>query len=231
VNRGQYNTLIFIVLAFMAGYNLYRYYSSWRQASILPEFEVFDVRTLNNLEPTTIVHYQMRNVGKTTAQEVVTAVSPVDGNDSLPAFFESVPVGGTVSVNRKIPPGDYSEVRIGVYCNGFSKTVFYTVEPNVESDPPLTPDFIVYNLSHTDEPEVNTTAHGAIFWIMNIGGSTAHNVNVSIVQGTSFLIPVLRAGDSEEVTVLIDSTSWKGLEVYITCDEGIIQLYLLVEYG
>jgi len=231
MKRRQINTIFLIIALILVGFNLYRYYMSWRQSRLLPDFEVSNVRILNNLEPRTIVHYELKNNGSTTANYVITAVSPIDGNDSLPAYFEKVLVGETVSINRKIPLENYTKLKIGVNCLIFSKAKYYIVAPNLEPDIPTIPDFIIYNLSLTPFFKNNITVYNAVFSIMNIGGSPAHNVNISVETASSIIMSVLPENEPSRVTIVLDSLSWEGIEVYITCDEGVRQLYYLEKYN
>jgi hypothetical protein len=230
VTRGQLNTILFIIALIAGGMNLYRFYLRYREATSLPEFEVYDVRTYDGLEPRTLVHYQIRNVGASTALEVVTAVSPIDGNYSLPAYFESIPVGEPVSINRKILPGDYTKLRVSVYSLGFKETKFFTVVPDADPKPPESPDFIVYNLTLTALPEDNRTIYRADFGMMNIGGSPAHGVDVSLAPASRTMIPLLPVEEPWMITLDLESLSWEGVDVEISCDEGVSQKYLLAEY-
>lgn len=230
MTRGQLNTILFIVALVLGGMNLYRFYLSYRGATRLPEFEVYDVRTYDGLEPRKLVHYRIRNVGASTALEVVTAVSPIGGNYSLPAYFESIPVGESASINRKIHQGDYSELRVSVYSLGFKENKFFTVVPDADPEPPEIPDFIVYNLTLTTLPEDNLTIYRAVFWMMNIGGSPAHGVDVSLAAASRTMIPLLPVEEPMMITLDLESLSWEGVEVEISCDEGVSQKYFLAEY-
>ena len=230
MTRGQLNTILFIIALIVGGMNLYRFYLRYREATSLPEFEVYDVRTYDGLEPRTLVHYRIRNVGGSTALEVVTAVSPLDGNESIPAYFESIPVGESVSINRKIPPGDYAKLGVGVYSLGFKETKFFTVVPDADPEPPESPDFIVYNLTLTPLPEDNQTIYRSDFWMMNIGGSPAHGVDVSLAPASRMMIPLLPIEEPMMMTLNLESLSWKGVDVEISCDESIRQKYMLADY-
>jgi hypothetical protein len=230
VTRGQLNTILFIIALILGGMNLYRFYLRYREATSLPEFEVYDVRTYVDLEPRTLVHYRIRNVGSSTALKVVTAVSPLDGNESLPAYFERISVGESVSINRKIPSGDYAKLEVGVYSLGFKETKFFTVEPDADPEPQESPDFIVYNLTLTLLPEDNQTIYRSDFWIMNIGGSSAHSVDVSLSPVSKTMIPLLPVEEPTMMTLNLESLSWKGIDVEISCDEGVRQKYMLAEY-
>jgi hypothetical protein len=230
VTRGQLNTILFIIALIVGGMNLYRFYLRYREATSLPDFEVYDVRTYDGLEPRTLVHYQIRNVGASTALEVVTAVSLLDGNESLPAYFESILVGEAVSINRKIPPDDYTKLGIGVYSLGFKETKFYTVVPDSDPEPPESPDFIVYNLTLTPLLEDNQTIYRSDFWIMNIGGSPSHGVDVSLAPASRKMIPLLPVEEPMMITLNLESLSWEGIDVEISCDEGVRQKYMLAEY-
>ena len=231
MKRGQLNTIFLVVAIILAGINLYRYYLRWQQSTLLPDFEVVNVRTLNNLEPRTIVHYELRNNGSINANYVITAVSPIDGNDSLPAYFEEMSVGDIVSINRKIPLENYTQLKIGVNCMRFSKPKYYTITLNPEPYISAIPDFIVYNLSITPFILNNVTVYNAVFSIMNIGGLPAHNVNVSVEPKSNTAISVLPENEPTRVTMVLDSLSWEGVDVHITCDEGVEQLYYLEKYS
>jgi len=230
MKKRQMNTIFLIIVIILAGFNLYRYYMSWRQSRLLPDFEISNVRILNDLEPRTIVHYELKNNGSTTANYIITVVSPIDGNDSLPAYFEKLSVGETVSINRKIPHENYTRLKIGVNCFKFSKAKYYIVTPNLEPDISPIPDFIVYDLSLTPIINNNITVYNTVFSIMNIGGSPAHNVNVSVETASSIIMPVLPENEPSRVSMVLSSLAWEGIEVYITCDEGVRQLYYLESY-
>lgn len=230
MKRGQINKIFLIIAIILSGFNLYRYYMSLSKPRLLPDFEVSNVRILNNLELRTIVHYELKNNGSTTADYVITAVSPIDGNDSLPFYFEKLSVGETVSINRKIPLENYTKLKIGVNCLTFSEAKYYIVTPNLEPDVTTIPDFIIYNLSLTTFFKNNITVYNAVFSIMNIGGSPAHNVNISVETASSIIMSVLPENEPSRVNMVLDSLSWEGIEVYITCDEGVKQLYYLEKY-
>ncbi|MBA7684641.1 hypothetical protein ES703_93047 [subsurface metagenome] len=230
MKRGQINKVFLIIAIILSGFNLYRYYMSWSKPRLLPDFEVSNVRILNNLELRTIVHYELKNNGSTTADYVITAVSPIDGNDSLPFYFEKLSVGETVSINRKIPLENYTKLKIGVNCLTFSEAKYYMVTPNLEPDVTTIPDFIIYNLSLTTFFKNNITVYNAVFSIMNIGGSPAHKVNISVETASSIIMSVLPENEPSRVNMVLDSLSWEGIEVYITCDEGVKQLYYLEKY-
>lgn len=230
MKRRQINTIFLIIAIIIAGFNLYRYYLSCSKLRLLPDFEVSNVRILNNLEPRTIVHYELKNNGSTTANYVISAVSPIDGNDSLPVYFEKLSVGETVSINRKIAFENYTKLKICVNCLTFSEAKYYIVTPNLEPDIPTIPDFIIYNLSLTPFFKNNITVYKAVFSIMNIGGSPAHNVNISVETASSVIMSVLPENELGRVTMVLNSLSWEGIEVYITCDEGVRQLYYLEKY-
>lgn len=228
MKKGQINT-IFLILALIGGViNLYRYYSV--QGGKKPDFEIFDVRTFNDLEPMTIVHYQIRNVGRSTAHEVLTSVSAIGGNETPPALFANLSIGKAVSVNRKISPGDYTQLRVGVICREFEKAKYYNVETDLGPEPPQRPDFIVYNLTLGSTSDDNQTSNRATFWIMNIGGLTAHNVDISLKDGSGTLIYVIPPGGSAKLSLDSGSLTWEGVVVEISCDEGVEQNYFLVEY-
>jgi len=231
MKRKQINTIFLIIAIILAGFNLYRYYMSWHQSRLLPDFEVSNIRIFNNFEPRTIVHYELKNNGSATANYVITAVSPIDGNDSLPAYFEKLSVGETVSINRKISLEDYTNLEIGVNCLTFSEAKYYIVTPDLEPDIPTIPDFIIYNLSLTQFFKNNITIYNAVFSIMNIGGSPAHNVNISVETASSIIMSVLPENEPSRVTMILDVLSWEGIEVYITCDDGVRQLYYLKKYN
>lgn len=230
MNRKQINT-IFLILAIVGGVaiNLHRFYSL--RGGRKPAFEIFDVRTFNDLEPATIVHYQIRNTGRSEAHEVLTSVSPIGGNESQPAFFATLSRGEAASVNTKIPTGDYTQLRVGVICREFRKAEYKNVEPNLTPDPPLRPDFVVYNLTLHSSTDDNITSIRATFWIMNIGGSTAHDVVVSLEGGTSTSINVIPPGESAFLSLDPGSIDWEAVIVYISCVEGVEQNYFLIDYG
>ncbi len=229
MKKGQISTILLILALIGGGINLYyRYY--WLPRSQRPAFEVFDVRAFNDLEPMTIVHYQIRNVGGSTAHEVLTSVAPVDGNASLPAYFQNISVGEAVSVNRRIPLGQYTKLKIGIICLEFQKAKYYTVEPDVKPEPPPSPDFLVYNLSIITVGEGNQTSNRAVFWIMNIGGSTAHRVNVFLAEGGYTVIPTLSVGIPMRLIIDLRSLP-QVVDVEVSCEEGVRQTYFLREYG
>lgn len=231
MKKKNIKTIFLIIAIILAGFNLYRYYMSWHQSRLLPDFEVSNVRIFNNLEPKTIVHYELRNNGSTTANYVITEISPIDGNNSLPAYFEKLSVGETVSINRKIPLDNYTKLKIGVNCFTFSKAKYYIVTPNLEPDISTIPDFIIYNLSLTPFFRNNITVYNTVFSIMNIGGSPAHNVNISVETASSIIMSVLPENEPSRVTMVLDSLSWEGIEIYITCKEDVRQLYYLEKYN
>lgn len=228
MKKGQISTILLILALVGGGLNLYyRYY--WLPKKQRPAFEVFDVRTFNDLEPMTIVHYQIKNVGGSTAHEVLTSVAPIDGNASLPAYFTNISVGESVSVNRRIPLGQYTRLKIGVICLEFEKAKYYTVEPNVKPEPPSRPDFLVYNLSITTITEGNQTLVKAVFWVMNIGGEPAHSVNVSVMDGGYAIIPTLSVGMPMRLTFDLEALL-QVVDVEVSCEEGVRQTYFLREY-
>jgi hypothetical protein len=230
MKRKQINT-IFVILAIAGGVviNFYRFYPL--QGGKTPKFEIFDVRTFNDLEPTTIVHYQVRNVGRSEAHEVLTSVSPIEGNESQPAFFATFSIGEVASVNSRISPGDYPQLRVGVICREFRKAKYYNVEPNLKPDPPQKPDFIVYNLTLHSSTEDNITSNRATFWIMNIGGATATDIAVSLEGGTGTSIDSIPPGESMFLSLDPGSIDWEAVIVYISCEEGVEQNYFLIDYG
>lgn len=230
MKKRQINTIL-LVLAIIGGVaiNLYRYYSL--KGGKKPEFEVFDVRTFSDLEPMTIVHYQIKNVGRSTAHDVLTSVSPIGGNETPPAFFANLSIGKTASVNREIPLGDYAQLRVGVICREFEKAKYYNVEPDLRPDPSPKPDFIVYNLTLSSTSEDNQTSIRAIFWLMNVGGSTAHNVVVSLEDGSSTTVYAIPQEESVKISLDTRSITWEGVFVEVSCDEGVEQNYFLVEYS
>jgi len=229
MKKGQLGTILLLMALVGGAVNLYRYYVI--QGSKKPAFEVFDVRTFNDLEPMTIVHYQIRNVGDLTAHDVLTSVSTIGGNETPPAFFDNLSIGEAVSVNRKVPLGRYAKLRVGVLCRELRKAIYYAVEPDLEPDPPPNPDFIVYNLTLASVEEDNQTIAQATFWIMNIGGSAAHDVNVSVAEGPSTLVPLLPPGESKRLFMGPILITWGGLDIEIACKEGVKQIYHLIEYS
>ncbi len=230
MNRKQINT-IFVILAIVGGVviNFFRFYPL--QGGKRPEFEIFDVRTFNDLEPTTIVHYQVRNAGRSEAHEVLTSVSPIGGNESQPAFFATLSIREVASVNSRIPPGDYLQLRVGVICREFRKAKYYNVETNLRPDPPQKPDFIVYNLTLHSSTEDNITSKRATFCIMNIGGATANDIAVSLEGGTGTSIDSISSGESKFLSLDPGSIDWEAVIVYISCEEGVEQNYFLIDYG
>ena len=98
MKRGQINTIIVVIVLIIGiGLNIIRFFPNIGKKK--PSFEIVDVRTFNDLETTTIVHYVIRIIGKTEAFDVLTSVTNNEGNESLPAYFENVTVGGEVSIN------------------------------------------------------------------------------------------------------------------------------------
>lgn len=230
MKKGQINTIIFVlVLIFGIALNIFRFFPN--SGVKKPSFEIFDVRMFNDLDPVTIVHYQIRNVGKTEAYEVLTSVSYAGGNESPPAFFANISVGKAVSANRNIPLGRYTELKIGIIHRENRKVNFYTVVPDIKPDPPPTPDFIVYNLTLRSTSDDAMSKNRSIFWIMNIGGSTAHNVNVSLEGGLSTLIPSIQKGESIRVSIEQHTITWEGVDIEIICSEGVRQVYHLIDYN
>jgi len=227
--KKEHINTIFLILVLVGGIviNVFRFFPDIGIGK--PEFEVFDVRTFNDLEPATIVHYQLKNVGRATAHDVLTSVSTVGGNGTSPAFFQTISRGEAVSVNRNIPLGNYEELRIGVLSKEL-KAKYYTVKPDAKPDPPPTPDFIVYNLTITTTSEDNQTINMASFGIMNIGGSAAHNVDLSLEGGSNSSIPLITQGEAKMISIELRTITWKGVGVKVSCNEGIIQTYYLIEY-
>lgn len=223
--------LIIVTLAIVGGLaiNLLRFLPLGR--SQRPEFEVFDVRTFSDLESSTIIHYQIKNVGKVVALDLLTSVSAPGGNETPPAFFPSLKPGESASVNRNIPLGDYSELIVGVFCRGLEKSEYFTVEPDVKPEPPQNPDFVVYGLKLTNFTEGNQTGWRADFWIMNIGGSEAHDVIVSVDMRAVTTIGLLSPMEAKELVLVLEMITWQGLDVNISCREGVEQTYYLIEYG
>lgn len=229
MRKGQINTIILITIIIVGVVlNVYRFFPSLGTRK--PQFEIFDVRTFNDLEPTTIVHYQVKNVGRVAANEVLTSISFAETNQTPPAYFPSLPPGEAVSVNRKIPLGHYVELQIGVVSIELSKPKYYTVKTDVPPEPPQKPDFIVYNLTFTSLPSNNQTVRRAVFWIMNIGGTVAHEVQVSLYGMIGTTIDLLAPGESKMLPLDLTTITWEGLDVEISCSEGIKQAYFLIEY-
>ncbi len=229
MTRGQLNTVIVVVLLIIGvSINVVRFFPDIGKRK--PSFMVEDVRTFNDLEPVTIVHYVLRNVGKAEALGVLTSVSYKTGNESLPAFFDEIPVGGGVSVNRRLPQGQYSEFVVRVLHRDAKKVEEFVVEPDAEANQMSEPDFIVYNLTLYSVAEDNKTENMAMLWVMNIGGSAANGVSVSIDGGGSTMLPVLEPGEDERVILNRGAAIWEGVDVAISSDEGIMQVYHIAEY-
>lgn len=230
MRKGQINTIILITIIIVGiVLNLYRFFPSLGTKK--PKFEIFDVRTFNDLEPMTIVHYQLKNVGKAVATEVLTSISYTETNQTPPAYFPLLTPGEAVSVNRKIPMGQYVELRIGVVSIELGEPKYYTVKPDLLPEPPPRPDFIVYNLTFTSSPSENQTLKRAVFWIMNIGGFPAHDIKISLygIIGTS--IDLIEPGESKRLSLDLNTITWEGLDVQISCNEGVRQTYFLINYG
>jgi hypothetical protein len=227
MKRDKINIILLIVALIGVGVNVYRYYL----ADIInrPEFIILDVRILKGLEPLTIVHYRIKNVGSATAHYVATAVSSINGNYSLPAFFEKIDAGESVSVNLRVPDDNYSQIKVGISCKEFNDVKYYDVQINNASKI-LDPDFIIYNLSYRYIIKNNETITEASFWIMNIG-SPAHNVNITLGIASNISIPVLYQGEKKMIIMNTSSPIWLGIHVEIVCDEGIRQTHYLTRYG
>jgi hypothetical protein len=228
LKRGQLNTVIVVILLIIGiGINIIRFFPNIGKKK--PLFEMVDVRTFNDLEPTTIVHYVLRNIGKTEAFDVLTSVTNNEGNESLPAFFENVPVGGEVSINRRLPHGSYSELKIGVLHRDSNEIEEFIVEPDVNEYSMTVPDFIAYNLTLYDIVENNAIKKMAMFWVMNIGGIKSNGVNVSIDGGGNTLLSVLEPGESNKIILEQGITIMGVVDVSIFSEEGIIQVYYITE--
>jgi hypothetical protein len=229
LTRGQLNTVIVVLLLIIGiSINVVRFFPDIGKRK--PSFEVVDVRTFSDLEPVTIVHYVIRNVGKADAFDVLTSVSNKTGNESLPAFFDEIPVGGAASVNRRLPRGRYTELTVRVLHKDTKKVEEFIVEPDVEANPLPEPDFIAYNLTLYSIAEDNTTINWAMLWVMNIGGSSANDVNVSIDGGGSTALPVLEPGEAEKIILERGAATWEGVDVTVSSDEGLTQVYHITEY-
>ncbi len=229
LTRGQLNTVIIVLLLIIGiSINVIRFFPDIgkKEAS----FEVVDVRTFNDLEPMTTVHYVLRNVGKAEAFDVLTSVSSKNGNESLPAFFEEISIGGEVSVNRRLPHGRYSELIVRVLHRDSKKVEEFIVEPDLGEYSIAAPDFIAYNLTLYKETKDNATINMAKFWVMNIGGSTANGVNVSLDGGDSRFFSTLEPGEPKKVTLDRGAVTWYGVDVTIYSDEGVLQVYHMTEY-
>lgn len=229
MTRGQLNTVIVVVLLIIGiSVNVIRFFPDIGKKK--PSFEVVDVRTFNELEPTTIVHYLLRNVGKADAFDVLTSVSTKTGNESLPAFFDEIPVGGRVSVNRRLPQGNYSELVVRVLHRDAKKVEECVVKPNTGGNPMSEPDFIAYNLTLHSTSEGNVTMNWATFWVINIGGSSANGVKVSIDGGGNTTLSVLGPGRSEKIVLERGAATWEGVDVTVSSMEGVLQVYHIAEY-
>jgi hypothetical protein len=194
-----------------------------------PSFEVVDVRAFNDLEPTTIVHYLLINIGKAEAFDVLTSVSSKKGNESLPAFFDEIPVGVSVSVNRRLPQGNYSELLVRVLHRDTRKIEEFVVEPNTGGNLMSEPDFIAYNLTLYSTSEDNVTMNWANFWVINIGGSSANGLKVSIDGGGNTTLSVLEPGRSEKILLERGAATWEGVDVTMSSMEGALQVYHIAE--
>ncbi len=229
MTRGQLNTVIVAVLLLIGiSINVIRFFPDIGKGK--PSFEVTDVRTFNDLEPVTIVHYVLRNVGKAEAFDVLTSVSNKTGNESLPAFFDEIPVGGGVSVNRRLPQGRYSELTVRVLHRDAKKVEEFVVEPDTEANPMSEPDFIAYNLTLYSVIDDNMTKNMAMLWVMNIGGSAANGVNVSIDGGGGTTLSVLGPGENQRIVLERGAATWDGVDVTVSSDEGALQVYHIAVY-
>jgi hypothetical protein len=229
LKRGQINTIIVVIVLIIGiGINIIRFFPNIGKKK--PSFEIVDVRTFNELEPTTIVHYVLRNIGKTEAFDVLTSVTNNEGNESLPAYFENVTVGGEVSINRRLPYGSYSELKVGVTHRDSDKIEEFIVEPDVNEYSMTVPDFIAYNLTLYDIIENNVNKKMAMFWVMNIGGIKSNEVNVSIDGGSNTLLSALEPGESHKIILEQGITILGVVDVSIFSDEGILQVYHITEY-
>jgi hypothetical protein len=229
LTRGQLNTVIVALLLIIGiSINVARFFPDIGKRR--PSLEVVDVRTFNDLEPVTIVHYVIRNVGKAAAYDVLTSVSGKTGNESLPAFFDEIPVGGASSVNRRLPSGQYPELTVKVLHREAKKVEEFVVEPDVEANPLPEPDFIAYNLTLYSITEDNTTVNWAMLWVVNVGGSSANDVKVSIYGGGNTALPVLEPGEAEKIILERGVATWEGVDVTVYSDEGVTQVYHITEY-
>lgn len=227
MKREQINVMLLIIALIGVCFNIYRYYF----ASIInkPEFIILDIKTFNNLEPLTIVHYRIKNVGNAPAHQVSTMISSINGSKSLPAFFEKIDIGESVSVNLRIKCDQYTQLKVEISCFELGDVKFYDVQATNESEIFFNPDFIVYNLSYRFITQGNQTITEAEFWILNIG-SPAHNINVSLGSSSYSIISYLSHGEAKKIIMNTTSTIWLGIHVDITCDEGVKQTHYLTRY-
>jgi len=227
MKRDKINIILLIIALIGVSVNFYRYYLE--DIINKPEFIILDVRVFDDLEPLTIIHYRIKNVGRAPAHYVATAVSSIYGNDSLPAFFEKIEAGESVSVNLRVPRENYTQIKVGISCEEFNDVKYYDVHINNTSKI-LDPDFIVYNLSYRYVVKNNKTITEACFWIMNIG-SPAHNINITLGIESNISIPFLNQGEKKMITMNTSSPIWLGIHVEIVCEEGIRQEHYLTRYG
>ena len=67
MKKGQINTIIFVlVLIIGIALNIFRFFPYFGVKE--PSFEVFDVRLYDDLDPVTIVHYQIKNTKSEVSQ-------------------------------------------------------------------------------------------------------------------------------------------------------------------